>query len=70
MIISIKTLAEALLDNYNNAIIKCKENDFIEQNNAYSIIYNNRFELVNYKNFSEHNQCFDLENYTIIFKSK
>ena len=60
MIIPRKNLSATLINNLDNSIIKCNIFFFSPQTNEYSIIYINDYKLVNYSNFSEHNQCYNI----------
>ena len=52
MLISITHLVSTIINNQNKTIKKCGKNILTEQTNAYSIIYNNDYQVVNYSNFA------------------
>ena len=60
MLISRTFMLTTLLNNFDNSIKKCNQNIFRKQNDDYSLIYNDHFELINYSNFVNYLQCVDL----------
>ena len=67
MLISITHLVSTIINNQNKAIKKCGKNILTEQTNAYSIIYNNDYQVVNYSNFANYNNSI---NISIIARNK
>ena len=57
MFISRFLLKATTYNNFNNHIKKCNQKIFDEQNEDYSIIYNNKYELINNDNFRGAGKC-------------
>ena len=56
MLISQTILTSIILNNVDNSIKKCEDRFLPKQEKEYSIIYINDYQVVNYKNFSNHMQ--------------
>ena len=60
MLISRVMLTTTILSNKDNLIKICSTNNFSTQVHAYSIIYINNYQIVNYKSFTNYNKSIDI----------
>ena len=61
MLISPTRLTTTILDNTNNSVKICEKRIFSTQYNEFSIIYNNNdYHVINYTNFLNYMQCYDI----------
>ena len=60
MLISRHELSTTTYSNLEKKLKKCKEHNFEEQTNIYSIIYNNGYKLVNTKTFKDYKESIDI----------
>ena len=60
MLISRTHLVSTVINNQNKVIKKCGKKILTEQTNAYSIIYNNDYQVVNYSNFDNYNNSINI----------
>ena len=66
MLISRLYLSTTILSNNKKELKKCKKNEFSQQNDVYSIIYNNGYQLVNYNNFACYNDNINISIFASI----
>ena len=60
ILISRHDLTATIFNNHNNSIKLCSTNILSRQTNAYSIIYNNGYQMVNYNTFKMYNESIDI----------
>ena len=70
MLISRVCLTATIFHNYNNSIKLCGRDILSHQTNVYSIIYNNDYRVVNYNNFQNYNESFNISILANIKHSK
>ena len=61
ILLSRHNLDLTILNNYNNSIMICNTRIFgTYHDKEYSLIYNNGYQVINYTNFTNYNQCFNI----------